>query len=69
MVGLQVEEALRRLSEPHRQVLVEVHLRDRSAADVAAQLGIPEGTVRSRVYYGLKALKLILEEMGWHGEY
>ncbi|OYD69907.1 sigma-70 family RNA polymerase sigma factor [Rhodococcus sp. OK302] len=69
VVGLQVEEALRRLSEQHRQVLVEVHLRDRPAADVAAQLGIPEGTVRSRVYYGLKALKLVLEEMGWHGEY
>lgn len=69
VVGLQVEEALRRLSEPHRQVLVEVHLRDRSAADVAAQLGIPEGTVRSRVYYGLNALKLVLEEMGWHGDY
>lgn len=64
-----MEEALRRLSEQHRQVLVEVHLRDRPAAEVAAQLGIPEGTVRSRVYYGLQALKLVLEEMGWHGEY
>ncbi|MDV6244851.1 sigma-70 family RNA polymerase sigma factor [Rhodococcus opacus] len=69
VVGLQVEEALSRLSEQHRQVLVEVHLRDRPAAEVAAALGIPEGTVRSRVYYGLQALKLVLEEMGWQGEY
>lgn len=69
VVGLQVEEALRRLSEPHRQVLIEVHLRDRPAGEVASGLGVPEGTVRSRVYYGLKALKLVLEEMGWHGEY
>jgi len=68
LVGLQVEEALRRLSEEHRVVLVEVHLRDRPATEVAAQLGIPVGTVRSRVYYGLKALRLVLEEMGWHGD-
>ncbi len=68
LVGLQVEEALRRLSEQHRVVLVEVHLRDRPATEVAAQLGIPVGTVRSRVYYGLKALRLVLEEMGWHGD-
>ncbi|MFC9550360.1 sigma-70 family RNA polymerase sigma factor [Rhodococcus sp. NPDC056960] len=66
LVGLQVEEALQRLSEQHRVVLVEVHLRDRSTAEVAAQLGVPVGTVRSRVYYGLKALGLVLEEMGWH---
>ncbi|WP_043824687.1 sigma-70 family RNA polymerase sigma factor [Rhodococcus opacus] len=68
LVGLQVEEALRRLSEQHRVVLVEIHLRDRPAGEVAAELGIPVGTVRSRVYYGLKALKLVLEEMGWHGD-
>jgi RNA polymerase sigma-70 factor (ECF subfamily) len=68
LVGLQVEEALRRLSDQHRVVLVEVHLRDRPAAEVAAQLGVPVGTVRSRVYYGLKALRLVLEEMGWHGD-
>ncbi|MEU6114518.1 sigma-70 family RNA polymerase sigma factor [Streptomyces sp. NPDC047117] len=69
LVGLQVEEALRRLSDQHRLVLVEVHLRDRPAAEVADQLGIPEGTVRSRVYYALKALKLVMEEMGWQGEH
>ncbi|MFE5327196.1 sigma-70 family RNA polymerase sigma factor [Embleya sp. NPDC056575] len=63
--AMQVEEALRRLSPEHRTVLVEVHLRDRAAAEVAADLGIPVGTVRSRVFYALKALRLILEEMGW----
>ncbi|MBP1161255.1 sigma-70 family RNA polymerase sigma factor [Rhodococcus sp. PvR099] len=68
LVGLQMEEALRRLSEQHRLVLVEIHLRDRPAGEVAAQLGLPVGTVRSRVYYGLKALRLVLEEMGWHGD-
>jgi RNA polymerase sigma-70 factor (ECF subfamily) len=32
---------------------------------VAEELGIPDGTVRSRLFYALKALKLVLEEMGW----
>jgi len=31
---------------------------------VAAELGIPTGTLRSRVFYGLKSLKVIMEEMG-----
>ena len=34
------------------------------AAEVAAELGIPVGTLRSRVFYGLKALRLAMEEMG-----
>ena len=61
----QVEEALRRISEPHRRVLVETYYRERPYADVAADLGIPEGTVKSRVYYALRAMRLALEEMGW----
>lgn len=60
-----LEAALRRLSADHRQALVETYYRQRPAADVAAELGVPEGTVRSRVYYGLRALRLALEEMGW----
>ncbi len=33
--------------------------------EVAAELGVPEGTIKSRVYYGLKALRNALEEMGY----
>ena len=36
-----------------------------SSAEVAARHGVPEGTVHSRLFYGLKALRLALEEMGW----
>ena len=59
-----VEEALRRLGEDHRVAIVQTHLRGRDHAEVAAELGIPTGTLRSRVFYGLKALRLALEEMG-----
>jgi RNA polymerase sigma-70 factor (ECF subfamily) len=60
-----VEDALRRLRPDHRRILVEVHLRGRPYAEVAEELGIPEGTARSRTFYALKALRLALEEMGW----
>ena len=64
----QVEEALGRLSDHHRQVVMATYYGGLSAKEVAASLGIPEGTVRSRLFYGLKALRLILDEMGWEGD-
>ena len=51
----------------HRRVLVEVYYRARPYAEVARELGVPVGTVKSRVYYGLRALRLALEEMGVEG--
>ena len=60
-----IEEGLRRISGEHRQAIVETYYRGRSCAEVAAEAGIPEGTVRSRLFYGLKSLRLALEERGW----
>jgi len=65
LVSWQVEEAMRRLGEDHRRVLIETHFRGRPYAEVAAELGIPEGTVKSRVYYALRALRVALEEIGY----
>lgn len=59
-----VAEALQRLSPEHRSVIVETYYRDASTRDAAARLGIPAGTVKSRLYYGLRTLRLALEEMG-----
>lgn len=60
----QVEAALARLSREHREVLIHAHWLGHSVAETAAALGIPPGTVKSRTYYALRALKLVLEEMG-----
>jgi RNA polymerase sigma-70 factor (ECF subfamily) len=68
MRSWQVEEALRQLSDDHRVAVVEVHLRARSYEEVGHELGIPAGTVKSRVYYGLKALKTALIDQGWNDE-
>jgi RNA polymerase sigma-70 factor, ECF subfamily len=65
LVGWQVEEAMRRLRPEHHQVLVETYYRGRSGREVAVELGIPEGTVRSRLFYALQSLRLTLDEMGW----
>jgi len=65
MLAWQIEEAMRRIGEQHRRVLVETYYRGRPYAEVAEDLGVPEGTVKSRVYYGLRALRVVLEEMGY----
>ncbi len=59
-----VADALRRLSGPHREVLVECFYRGASVTEAADRLGVPTGTVKSRTHYALRALKLALEEMG-----
>jgi RNA polymerase sigma-70 factor, ECF subfamily len=59
-----VADALRSLRPDHRAVLLETYYRGRSVAEAAAVLGIPAGTVKSRTFYALKALKLELEERG-----
>jgi len=59
-----VAEALASLHPDHRQVLAEMYFRGSSVAEAAATLGIPEGTVKSRTFYALKALTLALQERG-----
>ncbi|HET7444013.1 MAG TPA: sigma-70 family RNA polymerase sigma factor [Solirubrobacterales bacterium] len=65
LLSWQVEEAMRRIGDDHRRVIVETYYRGRPYAEVAEELGVPEGTVKSRVYYGLRALRVVLEEMGY----
>jgi RNA polymerase sigma-70 factor, ECF subfamily len=59
-----VGEALTRLSPEHRAVLEQCYYQGRTTADAARELGVPEGTVKSRAHYALRALRLALQEMG-----
>jgi RNA polymerase sigma-70 factor (ECF subfamily) len=67
LLAWQVEEAMRRIGDLHRHVLIETYYRGRPYAEIAEELGVPEGTVKSRVYYGLRALRVALEEIGYDG--
>ncbi len=60
----QLAEALGALSDEHRLAIIEVHYLGFTVREVAERHGIPEGTVKSRVYYGLRNLRLRLEEKG-----
>src|SRR5215471_10702447 len=64
ILRVAVAEAMRELSPAHRQILNETILRDRSVNQAAEALGIPVGTVKSRVYYATRALQVILAERG-----
>lgn len=64
MLSWEVMDVLAVLSPHHREVLLEVYYRGHSVAEAAARLGIPKGTVKSRTYYALRQLRLLLEERG-----
>ena len=57
-----IADALASLRPAHRRVIIETYYRGRSVTQAAAALGIPAGTVKSRAFYALKALKLALQE-------
>nr|WP_041833505.1 sigma-70 family RNA polymerase sigma factor [Actinoplanes sp. N902-109] len=53
----EVHEALTSLPEHFRTTLVEIYFRERSVAETADILKVPIGTVKSRTFYGLQALR------------
>jgi RNA polymerase sigma-70 factor (ECF subfamily) len=57
----QLQDALSSIGSHHRDAVVETVLRDRPYADVAAELGVTPGTLRTRVHYGLRRLRCVLE--------
>lgn len=64
LTRFEMLEALDSLSEHHRDVIVTLFYLDHSTAEAARLLGIPEGTVKSRCHYALKALRLHCDERG-----
>ncbi|HWC84363.1 MAG TPA: sigma-70 family RNA polymerase sigma factor [Pseudonocardiaceae bacterium] len=58
--NLFVYKALETLSAEHRAVLVQLYYLGRTVPEAARALGIPEGTVKSRSYHALRALRRTL---------
>ncbi len=67
LLAWQIEEAMRRIDDHHREVLVETYYRSRPYAEVATELGVPESAMKSRVYEGMRALHLALAEVEFEG--
>src|SRR6185295_8304955 len=52
-----LEEALAAMAQEHREVLLMRVVDGMSVAEVALALGIPDGTVKSRLHHALKVLR------------
>ena len=57
VASVTVLAALQGLSDDHRGVLDQIYFQGRSLGEAATALGIPAGTVKSRSYYALRALR------------
>lgn len=62
VLGMAMREALDTLSAKHREALELQFREDLTQREVAARLGIPLGTVKTRTYHALRALRRQLEE-------
>ncbi|HYO00959.1 MAG TPA: sigma-70 family RNA polymerase sigma factor [Mycobacterium sp.] len=61
---LLLSTALSQLSDDHRAVILRAYYQGWSVAQTAADLQIAEGTVKSRLHYAVRALRLSLQEIG-----
>jgi RNA polymerase sigma-70 factor (ECF subfamily) len=64
MLGWQVASALERLTPEHRQMIRLAHFQGLTMREIAERCELPLGTVKSRTWYALRSLRLVLEEMG-----
>ncbi|AEV87932.1 RNA polymerase sigma factor [Actinoplanes sp. SE50] len=62
--SMTVSDALRQLSNSHREILIETYFRGRTVPEAAEALNLPLGTAKSRVYYALRALRTALQQRG-----
>lgn len=57
-------ESMRRLSTEHREVIKALYFDDMTIAAAADRLGVAVGTIKSRSYHAVRALRLVFDEMG-----
>ncbi len=62
-----VRGALPQLTPEHQRVIIEIYYHGRTAGETARLLGIPEGTVKSRAYHALRALRTAIGAISGSG--
>jgi RNA polymerase sigma-70 factor, ECF subfamily len=55
-------DALARITVAHRTAILATIVRDRTYDEAAVELDVPVGTVKSRVFYGLRRLRELVEQ-------
>ncbi|MDT5367317.1 MAG: polymerase sigma-70 factor, subfamily [Mycobacterium sp.] len=59
-----IADAMAQLSAEHRAVVRRSYYQGWTTAQIATDLDIAEGTVKSRLHYALRAMRLTMQEMG-----
>ncbi len=59
-----IADALASLSVEHRTAVVSAYYLGQTVAEIARREDVPEGTVKSRLHYALRAMRLALQERG-----
>ena len=59
-----LRQALSKLSAEHREIVDLVYYHEKSVEEVAGIVGIPEATVKTRMFYARKKLSELLKEQG-----
>jgi RNA polymerase sigma-70 factor (ECF subfamily) len=62
--GSVLRECLTKLSAEHREIVDLVYYHEKSVEEVAKIVGIPEATVKTRMFYARKKLSELLKERG-----
>ncbi len=62
--GAMLRQCLASLSAEHREIIDLVYYHEKSVEEVAGIVGIPEATVKTRMFYARKKLSELLKERG-----
>ena len=62
-----VQKCLAQLSPAHREIMDLVYYHQHPVAEVARIVGVPEGTVKTRMFYARKHMGQLLQAAGVHG--
>jgi RNA polymerase sigma-70 factor, ECF subfamily len=62
--GAALRQCLEKLSAEHREIVDLVYYHEKSVAEVSSIVGIPEATVKTRMFYARKKLSELLKEQG-----
>ena len=62
--GAALRQCLEKLSAEHREIVDLVYYHEKSVAEVSSIVGIPEATVKTRMFYARKKLSELLKEHG-----